>query len=132
LTEEQLHEIAKQNGVGELYTHLMVNLTPLFDRRRTTLTTLSFRGVFEGKRKTIFSLVPGESDSVKGVKFRIYTARLSEYFTLTEEEAVSVLPQNRREWKYYENAPPEYWGFEGFFMNFNEANRFLNELQKHK
>lgn len=132
LTEEQLQEVAQQNGVGELYTQLVIKLNPLFDYKRTTRTTLGFKGVFEGKRITIFSLVPGESTTEEGVKFRIYTRRFSKYFEIKEEEATLMLPNNKREWKYYESAPPEYWGYEGFFNNLEEADKFLIELRKYR
>jgi len=40
---------------------------------------------------------------------------------LEEHDAEKILPLNKKEWKYYRNAPPEYPGYEGFFKDRNEA-----------
>jgi hypothetical protein len=43
-----------------------------------------------------------------------------------------ILPANKKEWKSYKNAPPEYSGYEGFFKNKEEVESFLSRLQELK
>ena len=37
-----------------------------------------------------------------------------------------VLPSRREPWIYYESAGPDYEGFQGFFANIAEIDRFLD------
>jgi hypothetical protein len=130
LTEEQLQAIADDKEVGELYKTLVNQLYPLFDYKGTTHTTIAFVGKLEGISKTIFSLVPQESNLQNGLKFRVYLKRLAENFKISEAEATSLLPKNKKQWKYYRNAPPEYSGFEGFFKEQSEVMTLVKGLKK--
>ena len=100
LTMEQLESIAEENGVSETYSHIADRLTPLFDYVGTTRSTVAFVGNIAGVNKTIFSLVPGESNTQEGVRFKVYLKRLMEYFRLTKEEVDSILPANKQPWEY--------------------------------
>lgn len=130
LTEEQLQAIANENEVGELYRQLLDELTPLFYSRRPTRSTIGFKGIVDEKRRVILSLVPGESNSEEGLKFRIYVQRFSKHFKINEDQVKEILPKNKKPWKYYETAPPNLSGYEGFFKNINEVNNFLEALPK--
>ncbi len=132
LTEEELRKIAQDNGVGELYSSLIKGLEPLFDNWCTTLSSVAFVGQQNGKMNTIFSIVPGQSSQQDGLKFQVYLKRFAKYFDIPEAEAENILPQNKREWKFYKNAPPEYTGYEGFFKNKEEIEKFLNKLRELK
>jgi len=128
LTEEQLQSIANENEVGEVYRHLLDGLTPLFYSRRPTRSTIGFKAIIDGKKRVILSLVPGESNSEEGLKFRVYFERLSKHLKANDDHLKSILPQNKKPWKYYEAAPLDWSGYEGFFKNINEANNFLEAL----
>ncbi|MEJ2114193.1 MAG: endonuclease NucS, partial [Flavobacteriaceae bacterium] len=130
LTEEQLQAIADENEVGGLYRQLLEGLTPLFYSPRPTRSTIAFKGIVQGKRRVILSLVPGESNSEKGLKFRVYVERLSKHQKISEEEVIEILPKNKTPWKYYENAPSDLCGYEGFFENSDEISNFLRVLKK--
>ena len=132
LTYDELKAIAEDNGVGNLYSMLVEGLTPLFDYRGTTLSSIAFCGLQEGKMNTIFSLIPGQSNRENGLKFQVYLKRFARYFNITEHEAERILPPNKKEWKYYRNAPPEYSGYEGFFKDISEAKSFLDKLEELK
>ncbi|MGD6933339.1 MAG: endonuclease NucS domain-containing protein [Candidatus Bathyarchaeia archaeon] len=132
LTMEQLQSIAEENEVSELYTHIIDRLTPLFDYVGTTRSTVAFVGNIAGTNKTIFSIVPGESNAQEGVKFKVYIKRLMEYFHLSKEEAESILPVNKQPWEYQTSATGEYSGYEGFFKKASEANDFIIELARSK
>lgn len=44
------------------------------------------------------------------------------------EEALSLLPEQRAIWKYYEGADSDYSGFDGYFNDTAEVQKFLNGL----
>lgn len=132
LSEEELREVAEDNGVGELFSVIVDGLTPLFDRKGTTLSSLAFSGVQEGRMNTIFSVIPEQSSREEGLKFQVYLKRFARYFGIAEPDAENILPANKKEWKFYKDAPPEYSGYEGFFKDKEEAKDFVNKLRELK
>jgi hypothetical protein len=128
LSEEELQQIAVNNGVAELYEKLKEGLTKFFDDLGTTRSSLAFIGLQEGRRNTIFSILPVGSDAEHGLKFQIYTKRFSRYFKIDEKTVESILPGNKWEWEFAKD--PEYTGYEGFFKNHEEIERFLANLRK--
>jgi hypothetical protein len=132
LSEEELRKIAEDNGVGELFSITVDGLASLFDYKGTTLSSVAFSGLQEGKMNTIFSIIPGQSSQQNGLKFQVYLKRFAKYFGITEPEAEKILPTNKKEWKFYKNAPPEYSGYEGFFKDKEEVKTFLSRLQELK
>jgi hypothetical protein len=132
LSMDQLQSIAEEKGVSELYINMIERLTPMFDYVGTTKTTVAFVGNIAGVNKTIFSLVPGESNAQEGVKFKVYLKRLMEYFQLSKEDADSVLPVNKQPWEYQTSATGEYSGYEGFFKETSETNDFITRLASSK
>lgn len=128
LTEEQLQSIADEKGIGEVYSYLAKGLSRLFDSKGTTLSSLAFSGLQDGKMNTIFSIIPQESNAEEGLKFRVYSKRFSKFFNIGEEEAKMILPENRKEWQF--SHEPEYSGYEGFFKSLKQAEDFLKKLQK--
>jgi len=130
LTEEQLQAIANENEVGELYRRLLDGLTPLFYSRRPTRSTIGFKGIVDEKRRVILSLVPGESNLEDGLRFRVYVERFSKHFKINEDQVKEILPKNKKPWKYYETAPSDLSGYEGFFKNITEVNNFLEAIPK--
>lgn len=129
LSYEQLQSTAEEKGVLEIYNNLVANLTPMFDKKGTTASSFALTALQDGRDKTIFSLIPRESNPEEGLKFRIYLERFAKHFGISEEQAESILPENKRAWKYYSSAPPELSGFEGFFKSIDEAEEFLSELR---
>jgi hypothetical protein len=132
LSEEELRKIAEDNGVGELFSIIVDGLASLFDYKGTTLSSVAFSGLQERKMNTIFSIISGQSSQQNGLKFQVYLKRFAKYFGITEPEAEKILPINKKEWKFYKNAPPEYSGYEGFFKDKEEVKTFLSRLQELK
>jgi hypothetical protein len=132
LSEEELRKIAEDNGVGELLSIIVDGLASLFDYKGTTMSSVAFYGLQEGKMNTIFSVIPGQSSQQNGLKFQVYLKRFAKYFGITETDAEKILPTNKKEWKFYKNAPPEYSGYEGFFKDKEEAQKFVNKLHELK
>ena len=96
LTYEELEEVAQSKGVGDVYSELLSRLTPLF-QRHTTRSSIGFSANIDDSRKTIFSLIPQESDSEKGVRFQLYLQRFATVLGLTPEDALRLLPKQREE-----------------------------------
>ena len=129
LTYEELQEIAEREGVGETYKDLVERLLEYFDQRVTTRSTVAFIGIIDDSRSTIFSLVPGESDSNQGVRFQVYIDRLLKYLGVNKEDLIQILPLNRKEQQPWKNAPLT---IVGFFKDADEVNRFLAGLDELK
>ncbi len=125
LSHEKLKELADHNGVGELYTTLVEGLRGVFDQIGTTRSSVAFKG---NRQNTILSLIPGESSASSGVRFQVYSTRLADYLGMPEQDAVSLLPENREAWEYYKGATPDWSGFAGYFENLDAAQRLLSAL----
>jgi len=125
LTYEELQKIAEQHGVGELYRQLVKGLTSVFDQRGTTRSTIAFIGIMRESRNTIFSLVPGESDSNKGLRFQVYIDRFCEYFGINKEDALKILPPGSKESEAWRGGPPT---LIGYFKGEEEIDNFLMRL----
>lgn len=128
LTYEELQEIAKQNGVGNIYQPFVSGLNKFF-AKHTTASSIAFTSDFNGSRRTVFSLSPANSNSEDGLYFQIYSQRFAERFKVDTETVKGLLPEKREDWAYYEGAPPDYAGFVGFFRE-KDIGRFLVELEQ--
>lgn len=129
-TLEELKEIAQNNGVGELCNILIKGLGELFNRTGTTRSSIAFIGIVGENQRTVLSLIPKESNSNDGLKFQVFTKRLSNYFGVEEQKVIALLPKNKEPWEYYRGAPPDLSGFAGYFKNSEEVNSFLIGLNK--
>ena len=127
LTYEELEELAEQNGVDALYRRFVEGVEPHF-QKHTTRSSLGFAAMLEASRKTVFSVLPGESTATDGLRFQVYIERLKELFGLSDEDALSLIPQCREPWKYYESADADLSGFQGYFVNQADIDRFVRGL----
>lgn len=133
LSFEELEEVAVQRGVEEVYKQLLESLKSHFNRIETTRSSLACKGkVGDSQSATIFSIIPGESNSEDGLKFQIYLSRFAEYFGVVEDEVTRLLPQHREVWKYYPAAPAEYSGYAGFFKNQADVERFFEGIKPYR
>ena len=129
LTYEELQAIAERNGVGELYKRLVDGLTTCFDQRSTTRSTVTFIGILEGSRNTIFSLAPYRSAPEKGVRFSTYIKRFPRYFGVERDSIAEILPPESWEGEAWKDGPPMEFGF---FQDKNAVDKFLAGLTKFK
>ncbi len=125
LTYEELEQVANENGAGDIYKRISEGLRKFFDYAGTTRSTISFMGSMEGRRNTIFHLMPGESDSSKGVRFQVYIDRFLEYFGIKREDAHRIYPSGYNEEEGWRGGPLM-WN--GFFKDIGEVDAFLKEL----
>ncbi|MGA9774112.1 MAG: endonuclease NucS domain-containing protein [Blastocatellia bacterium] len=127
LRYEELQQIADKNGVEQLYRYFIGEMDKHF-YKHTTKNSVAFTNNFNGSWKVVFSLIPSKSSKEDGLYFQIYFQRFIEYSKLNEEEALSLLPERRAIWKYYEGADSDYSGFDGYFNDAAEVQNFLNGL----
>ena len=124
-----LEEIAESNGVGELYKKLVDGLTPLFDRKSTTKSTIAFIGIVGGRKLTIFSISPGDSNPQQGLRFQVYIDRLAEYLHIPTNEVMQILPPDCKEYEPWKGAPHT---LGGYFKEKEEIDRFIKGLDQFK
>lgn len=125
LSYEELQEIADKNSVGDIYRRIAEGITKFFDYSGTTRSTIAFIGITDEGRRTIFSLIPGESDPSNGVRFQVYIDRFSEYFGINKEDALRMLPSKSSEYEPYRGAPTT---LVGFFKDVGEVDNFLRRM----
>lgn len=97
LTWEEFHELAKEQGVGDVYDRAMDGLQPLFDRSRRTRSNVALVGSFDESKHTVLGIYPGASSEDRGLAVMIYIDRLCEYFGLTGEQALEFLGKPARD-----------------------------------
>jgi hypothetical protein len=125
MTLEQLQDIADGKGVGELFKQLVEGLSVLFDTKSRTLSSVAFIGNMDGGRRTIFSLVPGESDAEQGLSFTVRLGRLAEYLGVDRERLMAALPPSAKETEDPSRVI-------GFFQSAEEVEHLLAKLSEFK
>ncbi len=86
-TEEELREVALENGVADLWDHAVNVLPPLFQNRnaRFSQTTMTWYGeAAVSKNAAIIGIVPGQSSAERGLTLRFSYKRVSEHFGIPE------------------------------------------------
>jgi hypothetical protein len=118
-------ETAEDKGVGEIYTRLFRELRGFFDTRSRTQSSVTLIGEMNGKRNTIFSILPGGSSEEKGLRFRVFINRLAQYFDAPKDELVAALPSNTKDYAPWNGAPP---CVAGYFRSQEDVTQFLTYL----
>ena len=133
LNYDELEEISKSNGVETLYKLLVDGLTPFFDQRITTRSSIAFVGIAKNGNKTsrltIFSIIPGESNAIHGLRFQIYIDRFAKYLNIKTGDIDHILPSNRKEYQPFKDAPHT---LAGYFTKKEEIENFLHKLSQFK
>ena len=115
-------------------------LQKYFRGTNRTRSSIAFTGEFrDTKRSAIFNIIPTDSDSEHGLRWQLYNLRFREYFNVSEEKLLSLLPSDREPWKYgtlgdqksYEERDIlEQWsGYTGY-IKMPEARTFIQFLQE--
>ncbi|MGH9856991.1 MAG: hypothetical protein ACRD4B_04005, partial [Acidobacteriota bacterium] len=67
--------------------------------------------------------------------FQAYINRLARFSGLRVEQAIALLPSDKKEWEFWSGAPEErreeWRGYEGYFKSQDEVGRFLSGLRRH-
>ena len=127
LSYQELVDIAEDAGVGEQYRRAVSGLGRLLGKR-TTRTSIGFVASLGGSKKTVVNLLPGDSNSREGLCFQVYIHRLRAAFDLSD--GTELLPEDSKPWIYYGSADRDYEGYEGFFANVAEVDRFVDGLKE--
>lgn len=132
LSFEKHQEIADQRSVGDIYKTLKEGLEAHFDYTKPYRESVSFIGKIEGHIWTVFSISPLKSSSEEGLKYIVYLNRLLKFLSISEKEALSILPNDKTEFQYTEHEPEDSIGYEGFFKSIDEAERFVGRVSEFK
>lgn len=130
LSYEELNMLAAEAGVGELYDHAVSAFDGLL-QKHTTRSSIGFASLLDGSRKTVISLLPGESSAGEGLRYRLYKNRYAELAKVHVSELASLLPLRHDDWVYGPaDAGPDWEGFEGFIADPQEIDRLASALKQ--
>lgn len=127
LTQEELREIAEQNGVIDEYDAVLSILRPRFEGMRTTRSGVNLLGTFEGSRGTVVNLIPGESSEAGGIHVQVYARRFAEHAGVPIEMITSALPDGMSPWTLDPNGD-DYWRGVAGFLRPEDARRLVEQV----
>lgn len=127
LTYDELERLAEESGVQDLYQRA-VSAFARDLQRHTTRSSIGFAGLFDGSRKNVISLLPGESSTADGLRYQLYKNRFAALTGLTEAEVEALRPASHDYWIYYASAGSDYEGFQGFIKTREEIKRLAAAL----
>ncbi len=128
-TPEEMEQAAVQAGVGDLYRQCKQSLAPYFTIRNTKFTCAFFAKLPEGQRAT-FSLVPGESNAEKGLRYTVASNRLAAFVGLDENTTLKQFPPHREQTEPYlsDGPPPTCWA--GYIKSEDDVRRIASLFKK--
>jgi hypothetical protein len=128
-TPEEMEKTAIEAGVGNLYRQFKQAVAPYF-RIGNTNTTCTFQAKFpDGSLKMVFSLVPGESNSDKGLRYTLYSKRLSDFIHVDEDTIVAILPPNPEPYEPWRSGG-EFKGWAGYIKSEDDIRKILDLLKE--
>lgn len=129
LSYEELDMLAADAGVKDLYDYAVAVFEPLL-QKHTTRSSIGFANSFDGSRKTVISLLPGESSAGEGLFYRLYKHRYAELANLAASEVDGLMPVRHEDWIYGPpDSDPDWHGFEGFISDRSEVDRLAGALK---
>ena len=131
LTYEQLAAMAEARDVLLLYEHAIAAFESLLSKGKT-LSSVAFNADFDGSRKVVFSVFPGESSAALGLRYHLYKNRFAELAGLSDERLLELAPAQHDYWTYERNGGPDMEGFQGFITSAEEIDRLSNALAEHR
>ena len=97
LSYEELKELAVQAGVLELYEYAVATLEAVL-QKHTTRSSIGFASSFSEGRKTVISLLPGDSNAGEGLRYRLYKNRFAQLAKLPSADVEALMPQQHEDW----------------------------------
>ena len=131
LTYEELEKLAEASGVQDLYHHAAAAFARHL-QRHTTRSTIGFAAVFDGGRKNVVSLLPGESSITDGLRYQLYKNRFAALSVLTEAEVEALMPESHDHWVYSLTGGSDWEGFQGYIKTREEVDRLADALSGNK
>jgi hypothetical protein len=114
LTFAELDALAEQAGVSDLYDYSVSILGPPLLQKGTTLSSIRFEANIAGRRRVLFSLIPGDSAPERGLHFQLYRSRYAGLANVPVEEVEALIPVEHEYWEYVAGGGADMGGFEGF------------------
>jgi hypothetical protein len=127
LTYEELHALAVDAGVAELYEYAVAALEAVLRKQRTR-SSIRFVGSFGGSQKVVISLIPGDSDTEEGLHFQVYKTKFAELAGIPSAEVESLMPERHEHWAFAGSDDPDWGGFQGFIKSRDEIDRLVGAL----
>jgi hypothetical protein len=126
-TPEEMAEVARKAGVGELFRQAMESMSQYL-RPKMGKTVCSFvANLPDGRRNAVvFLLEPGgESSAEKGLVYIVYSKRLAKCLGVDEDTVLSHLPPDREryEWK---DAPEDLRGWAGYIRDDKDIQKIVD------
>jgi hypothetical protein len=125
-TVEQMAEEAAKAGVGELFRQTSDRLSQYLQPRNNKTARTFGTGLLSPRRRVVFSVVPGESSAEKGLRYQLYSKRLSECLGIDENTILSHLPPDRERYDAWQGAPEDLRGWAGYIRNNEDIQRIVD------
>jgi hypothetical protein len=129
LSYEELHALAVQAGVADLYEYAVRALEAVL-QKQTRRSSIAFVGSFDRSKKVVISLLPGDSEADHGLRYQIYKNRFAELAKLPSAGVENVMPAQHEDWSYVGSTDPDWQGFEGFITTREEIDRVAYALSQ--
>jgi Endonuclease NucS len=127
LSYEELSDIARDAGVGDLYDYAVAAFESVL-QKQTTRSSIGFASSVGGSRKVVISLIPGESNMTDGLRYQLYKSRYARLADVRVTELEGLLPERHDDWLYWAAGGPDWEGFEGFISDRMEIDRLARPL----
>jgi len=127
LTYDELARLAEASSVQHLYQHAVATFAQDL-QKHTTRSSIGFTSDFDGSRKIVIGLLPGDSSVDEGLKYQLYKHRFGALTGLAEAEVEALMPLSHDDWIYYGSAGRDWEGFQGFIKSREEIDRLGNAL----
>jgi hypothetical protein len=126
-TPEEMAELATKAGVGERFRETRDSLSLYLQPKKRKTACAFGANLPDGSRNAVvFSLVPGESSAEKGLRYQLYSKRLSECLGVDENTILSHLPPGPERYEYYANAPEDLRGWAGYIRNSEDIQKIVD------
>jgi hypothetical protein len=130
LTVEEMAAQSAEAGVGQLFEKCIEMFSPyLIQKRRKGICAFGVSLPDGSDSKVVLSLVPDESSAEKGLRYRLYSKRLSEFLGIDLDTIKRHLPSGSEPYQHYENAPPALRGWAGYIKSEKDIEELV-ELMK--
>jgi hypothetical protein len=123
LTVEQFSEIAKSNGIGDLFDYFYEKLVPISAGKSNTKSTIRFTTLDEGGKKAFLSIHPKESSAQLGLKTDVRHERIARAFSVDLKKVKDALPGPG------EKEEGLVYGEFHYFKTINEIDKFVDLLK---
>jgi hypothetical protein len=115
--------------VADLYEYAVSALGAPLHKERTR-SSIRFVGSFDGSRKVVISLLPGDSSAEEGLRYQLYKYKFAELARIPTTDVESLMPQRHEDWSFAGSSNPTWGGFEGFITSCEEIDRLAGALSR--